>query len=302
MGWHSRARILLVNGSIEVVRVELRAPEFDWVPIDAVQPFPDLDLEIAVDGTEALRARLVEVVEPQLTMWQQRSRLASPLPIAVGFVTADGDAVEVGQGFVVTDSGLVRSTYDVPGEPFADVLRAYRAGLIYGDPRHVVVWPQPPRAGLGGAGWSEFAHGLDLLWSVWKEIGAGTATALVMRDLYRRFRRCSGVLERHAPELEERGFSPTNVVFLIDARAWFTEELAVALGLTEDEIVELVVGFGMAHDDDRLWRVVDHDVRELAVELIAASIGFEASTGDDTGLIARYRELLSKYGSSRRVE
>jgi hypothetical protein len=253
----------------ETVRIELREPAFDWSIGATTEAFPHASAEIELDLDESVRLPAIEFATEQLARWAKRLQLPDPPPLAIGFVSRDGEAAEVGQGFVMSESGAVRATYDIPAQPLADVIRAYEFGLVRGDPRHVVVWPMPPTAGVGGAGWQDFEHALAILWSVWKEIGAGAGTLIVLRDLIRRFRRSTEVLEKHSDQLDARGFSPTMVVVLTTARHWSTDELAAGLDLSREETAELLVGLGFEQQAEGRWRIRDHRVHDLSAALIA---------------------------------
>jgi hypothetical protein len=130
---------------------------------------------------------------------------------------------------------------------------------------------------------------------MWPTIGATYGSYEALKKIIARFRKATDVLVGRGRELEERGFAPADPLRLATVKRWKVGELSDALGLTREETVDLLEGFGFSRDVAGTWRPPPDSPPELSRLLLAALTSYEAISRDYDALSERLRSELDAY-------
>lgn len=249
--------------------------------------------QLQLGDDDRLRAELKDVLDEG----QRRLSEASGAPLdafqPVFLAGSSGSQTELGWGFAVAADGRVRKSYDLAGEPFGDLLRAFEQDLLDGDPREIEVTFMPQPAYLGGAGWDEFVRAADALWIAWQTVGAAVGPAPIIIAMFRRFRGGAGVLTRHRTELEQQGFTPGDVLALCTRKRWKLGDLALTLDMTAEETTQLLEGLGFERDAEGTWRITEPNL-DVSLRLFAVLTSYSAMVGDIEALQQEARSALEE--------
>jgi hypothetical protein len=262
-----------------------------------VTTFEGVEFTLVLDGAATLRAAVMTAVEPRLRSWLRETGMPEEAFTPTIFAGEGSTLTQLGQGFVIDASGRARATFDVAAEPWPDLARAYDHGLVPGDPRQLRVVLGVPTAGAGGAGWETFRDAAELLWVAWMTIGSAYDGYEGVREAVDRFQRATQALLRHQEDLEQRGFAPPDPVRLGSVKQWKVGELADMLGMSTDETVDLLTGFGFRRSDDGRWHSPPDLQKELAMILLRALTSYEAMKRDEDALRSRLQLELDAYAS-----
>lgn len=130
--------------------------------------------------------------------------------------------------------------------PYDDLVRAADHGVLEGDPRRPYLILQPP----GG-------DELSMTWTVVKtalEIAASIEGGLAIKDrIRRRIGRGTEVIDRHAEDWTAHGADPLDVKRMLERRPWESRDLAILLGIDDDEVEPLLNVLGFDLDADGRW-------------------------------------------------
>lgn len=276
------------------VRVTVEPPAIGgWLP-ESAEPFPGGEWTVVANPGETLTAIIDRTAGRALEDVVRAAGIPADAHVRAIFLRASetGAVYELGETPVLDSDGRLRAAPG-SGTPLGDLIRAHDVGLLAGDPRDMVVRPQPPTAGVGGAGWDTFVDALEVLWNVAGDLGkiaeAGAGAKLALHL----FRKAGDVLSRHANSLDEAGIRPTELRRFLALRAWTTHELATALAITDAEVYDLMPGLGFEEWADGLWHPASNPKAvEVAVDLVQLASSYEAATRDHEQLAARYREYI----------
>jgi hypothetical protein len=234
----------LLMGQSHRLTVQLRASEFPGLA-DTQPALEPRAVPIDVDDGERLRRPVLAAVEPHLQLWRTQAGLPQELTRGeIGLADEKVTMIVLGQGFAVDSAGHVYASNDLAGERYGDLRRAQELGLLKGDLSTIVVIPQPPLAGVGGGGWQSFEDALRFLWGNWENLAAAYGGWQALRAIMPRVRRATDALSKIGKHLSQRGFTPPRVIELVERRQWSVEQLSNVLGVSADELEQLLSGLG----------------------------------------------------------
>jgi hypothetical protein len=282
------------------IRVSLKASRFAGWPPNAIRgaECSEREFDVQVDGEETLSSVIARTAGPQLQA-AFGGGSADVVPYSVSLIVPGSGAVEeLGEVPLLSESGRLRIS-GARDANLRELLRAHDAGLLAGDPRAIIVRPDPAAFAAGGAGWDAFVEALHVLWTVVEGIGVSYAAFQAVERVLSRFRTGSRVLEEHADDFDAAGVRPPELPRLISLRAWSTKELADAFAISVEEVELLLLGLGFELQPDGRWHETDPLAQRMAAQLLQLASSYEATVREHDRLAELYREYLNNLADER---
>jgi hypothetical protein len=191
-----------------------------------------------------------------------------PITDYTSFIAFDGDG-PVRMEFSVTlidDEGRAMwGVYDWKTVTYAELLRAYEAKALGGDPRRPFLVLVPA---MGNGVLAEWIPYLEAIWQViqvFATVGGATAFGReVISAASERLEQSAPVLEEHHSAWTERKGTPAAIKAFLGERPWHPKDLGSLLGCAEQEAKTVLWAFGYAERSGLWWKGGDGTAELLA--------------------------------------
>jgi hypothetical protein len=278
----------------DIVRVEisvaLEPPRFVFEASVPVAEWPSKEFRVQADPAETLNDLVARTAGATLRDAFGDDPRSSIYAVWLGRCDSD-TPTELGEVPVFTADGRLRIVWG-GAATIGQLLQAQAAGLLRADPRKVIVRPEPPAAAVGGGGWDIVVEALHILWKVVEDIGVTYAAYGALERVLSHFRVGTRVIEQQIDELEDSGIRPPELPRVLATRAWSTQELADALGISTGEVELLLRGFAFEKQDDGTWVQSDPRAAEIVAQLVRLASSYEAVFHENDRLAELYRNYL----------